>query len=153
MKVHDYSWALLSTPEHSEAPRSTHNYGIMVPWVLISVHCTVISRSCVLMSAQGAKVPYSWVFMATQGCSVVLMAPRTNAHECLRLVISTIYWSWVLLSPHKQPWAAMITTEQPWVAMNTHEHRTLAPWALIGPHEHNIMVQWALMRTYGIISP
>ena len=106
------------------------------------------------------KVPFSWVFMATQGCSVVFMA----THGCSWGLISTHVQPWVamnthmtLMNSHEHSWAwclgDMNTTDQPWVAINTYEYGTLAPWALINTQECDIMVQWALLRTHGTISP
>ena len=139
MKVHKPSWALRSTQELS--------------WVWWN--SAVISQKCpshhdiTLFTSARAKVPWSWVLMASQGWSVVFMAPRHHAHECLWLFISAIHvflathgYTWVLMSPHEQPWVAMDTTEQPWLTMNTHENGTLRT------HRHSWAGYHGEMSTY-----
>ena len=71
-RSHKHSWAMSN--EHPWEHKSSHEYGAMRLWALISTLECSWHHSTILMSAPG----YSWAHMSAYGSSWVLM----TGHEC-----------------------------------------------------------------------
>ena len=110
----EHSWALMSTQKRSFVHMSTDDHDAKVHWAL--------------MRAYGAKAPYSFILRCEQ--------------ECLWMLMSAYYCSWVLMSIDEYSWACFHVT------VSTHE----SSWAVMSivpcGHEHSL----ALMGTIGDIA-
>ena len=126
MRSHDFSGAVEKAHEGSVvlmrtnwgALMSTHKYGAMVRWVL--------------MSAQSTILTYFWVFMSAYEFSPVLIA----AHVSSGGIMSAIEGSWALKKYCDQPKVAMITHE-PWIYKHS--------WALMALKNHTDNCSWVLL--------
>ena len=105
------SWALISTHKRSLAFVSIHEYGAMATSVLMSTNeCpSPPAHDCswALMSAPCSMAPSSWVFMAANEYSWLLMSVHgcsyLGAYECTWVLTGAHECSWLYISSYEQP--------------------------------------------------
>ena len=127
MTCFEHSWAPISAHVCLWAPSSTHEYGAMVPWAL--------------MSADERPWPHGAMLMTAFELSWVLIAPWPQDHECLWTLMSSHWQSGTLMvaldclivpmSANGYSWGPVITHEKQLEAMNNHELGDMEQWALM----------------------
>ena len=106
---------------------SSHGYGAMESWVLMSSQSPLVT--CFF------SVHYhSWVLLSTYQCSFC------HDHEYSWRLMSALEGSWVLVSDHELLFRAEIIYDPPWALMS------MAPWAMSTPNS-----SWTLMSTQSTI--